>query len=1090
MFVISALLLIPTSLMAIPVVTSQAPESNSLSTMGTIGLGAYVGVMGLLAIPGAIVATMSYFMYHASAYALQDRESLQYKKLLKTLLTSLGGSPADVIDELCPIEDKVVQMFTAQYPGHELHKCEQGEIRTAIEQSIAKGSEEAKRLKESCDRTPILVEKLILVGHIHSIRLMLENSLMIGFTGVHNAGKSTTIARLFEMETGADLVVRTEEPSPYLLGDWMEQSMSEHGMFNDWMMRDEKRSLQLYAVDFPGTTDERLSVGLITKYTAELASIFVVILKAGHIAGPEKDVLQVAKDNRKPFLVVINQVDTIKHEIRKPGSFERIRASYAKVLDIPESMLFFMSAHDTKSINHLRGRIFGLVHNLLGSSQMSKCLSLKFISSNTIKQLLEENENASVLDIPDRLSEAASSLLHSHQPLSARMLSDRIRLLNENVLLARQQRGTQKPSESNAERLRKTGILDALRQMAIRLDIDDDAYAVVTDVFNILYEGCEQHVEMLKPEAANREYSALDHILGAMALASINDKIKTYFGTAREGSLPSDEPHDRIGAEVLLGIHSIYTAWVAMGFMPLIVKEALRSLLLSEYRFDDNHVNQFIVEAKATLALSGRSQRNSTNTRSMKALSVRGLSVNDLQIELANKLTTRTVVGDTAAGAIDEVASNSDTFLDDFSMLEFQRYQEAKGHLVHLMALTHPTFPNMRHNNQGKGTIEDFREALKLHSTRYTKVEVLEVGHENIVEEVLGALLTLTEEQLNTVNIKFSIRGEPAVDMDGVTRSVLAKVAAEINRDCEKINLRKDNESGFVYFDPTACYSTKKQQDTKLSYKGLGRLIGLCLRKSIAGATLPIAFPITIYKWLLGYRIGLTDLSVISPQIANTIHQTCLMDEETLRNVQMTFAVTLESKVNGQEYALEPNGSDTIVTMENRMTYLSDLVKFHLCCFKLGEDNKAMEDLALGVQHLCPRELFNKLSPVSLQLVLEGNHDIDVASWRMYTEVKHGGYDNKVTIELFWKVVASFSEQEKQRLLCFAVGTTTLPANGFAELSPLFTLVIGTMTPDKLPVSHTCFHMLLLPRYVSEEDMRSKLLTACWETDMDHMGLI
>lgn len=51
------------------------------------------------------------------------------------------------------------------------------------------------------------------------MRTILENNIMmIGFVGVHNgAGKSTIINRLFDVDTNADLVVRTEEPMQYIV---------------------------------------------------------------------------------------------------------------------------------------------------------------------------------------------------------------------------------------------------------------------------------------------------------------------------------------------------------------------------------------------------------------------------------------------------------------------------------------------------------------------------------------------------------------------------------------------------------------------------------------------------------------------------------------------------------------------------------------------------------------------------------------------------------------------------------------------------------------------------------------------------------
>lgn len=97
---------------------------------------------------------------------------------------------------------------------------------------------------------------------------------------------------------------------------------------------------------------------------------------------------------------------------------------------------------------------------------------------------------------------------------------------------------------------------------------------------------------------------------------------------------------------------------------------------------------------------------------------------------------------------------------------------------------------------------------------------------------------------------------------------------------------------------------------------------------------------------------------------------------------------------------------------------------------------------------------------------------------------------NNVVIDMFWEIVNEMSEIDRRKLLCFTIGTTSLPLNGFTDLQPKFTVVIGTLSPNSLPISHTCFHMLVLPKYETKEIMKEKLLQAIHETGISDLGIV
>jgi hypothetical protein len=139
------------------------------------------------------------------------------------------------------------------------------------------------------------------------------------------------------------------------------------------------------------------------------------------------------------------------------------------------------------------------------------------------------------------------------------------------------------------------------------------------------------------------------------------------------------------------------------------------------------------------------------------------------------------------------------------------------------------------------------------------------------------------------------------------------------------------------------------------------------------------------------------------------------------------------------------------------------------------------------VQDFCPRDFFHSLSPVTLQTLLEGRRDIDVAEWKSNSDIVGASKDSACATE-FWEVVSELSDLDKAKLLCFSIGTTSLPSKGFEELK--FKVVFGSADADALPTSHTCFHMLMVPKYPSKEILRAKLLTAIRETDTAMFGIV
>jgi ubiquitin-protein ligase E3 A len=90
--------------------------------------------------------------------------------------------------------------------------------------------------------------------------------------------------------------------------------------------------------------------------------------------------------------------------------------------------------------------------------------------------------------------------------------------------------------------------------------------------------------------------------------------------------------------------------------------------------------------------------------------------------------------------------------------------------------------------------------------------------------------------------------------------------------------------------------------------------------------------------------------------------------------------------------------------------------------------------------------------------------------------VHAGGYSAEHTaIVRFWRILHSLTLEQKKRFLSFVTGCDRAPMGGLGKLRML---IQRSADVSRLPTSHTCFNVLLLPEYRTDEDMRRSLLTA------------
>ena len=118
-----------------------------------------------------------------------------------------------------------------------------------------------------------------------------------------------------------------------------------------------------------------------------------------------------------------------------------------------------------------------------------------------------------------------------------------------------------------------------------------------------------------------------------------------------------------------------------------------------------------------------------------------------------------------------------------------------------------------------------------------------------------------------------------------------------------------------------------------------------------------------------------------------------------------------------------------------------------------------------------------------------GERRVDIGYLRANTKYR-GVSPSDAHVQMLWRVLESFSDDQRQQFLRFVWGQSRLPHNPADFTQKFEILPYHNSSPGALPISHTCFFSIELPRYRTEKQMRDRLLYAiqnCVSVDADHV---
>ncbi|XP_056179068.1 E3 ubiquitin-protein ligase NEDD4-like isoform X7 [Falco biarmicus] len=380
-------------------------------------------------------------------------------------------------------------------------------------------------------------------------------------------------------------------------------------------------------------------------------------------------------------------------------------------------------------------------------------------------------------------------------------------------------------------------------------------------------------------------------------------------------------------------------------------------------------------------------------------------------------------------------------------------------------AITGPAVPYSR---EFKQKYDYFRKKLKKPADIPNRFE-MKLHRSNIFEESYRRIMSVKRPDVLKARLWIEFESEKGLDYGGVAREWFFLLSKEMFNPYYGLFEYSATDNYTLQINPNSGLCN---EDHLSYFTFIGRVAGLAVYH---GKLLDGFFIRPFYKMMLGKPITLKDMESVDSEYYNSLKWILENDPTEL---DLMFCIDEENFGQTYQVDLKPNGSEIMVTNENKREYIDLVIQWRF----VNRVQKQMNAFLEGFTELLPIDLIKIFDENELELLMCGLGDVDVNDWRQHTIYKNGYCPNHPVIQWFWKAVLLMDAEKRIRLLQFVTGTSRVPMNGFAELygsnGPQLFTIEQWGSPDKLPRAHTCFNRLDLPLYESFEDLREKLLMA------------
>uniref|UniRef100_A0A669QEJ1 HECT-type E3 ubiquitin transferase n=1 Tax=Phasianus colchicus TaxID=9054 RepID=A0A669QEJ1_PHACC len=339
---------------------------------------------------------------------------------------------------------------------------------------------------------------------------------------------------------------------------------------------------------------------------------------------------------------------------------------------------------------------------------------------------------------------------------------------------------------------------------------------------------------------------------------------------------------------------------------------------------------------------------------------------------------------------------------------------------------------------------------------------VLHVRRSNLVGDALRELSIHSDIDLKKP-LKVIFDGEEAVDAGGVTKEFFLLLLKELLNPIYGM-FTYYPESNLLWFS-----------DTCFVEHNWFHLIGIICGLAIYNFTVvDLHFPLALYKKLLNVKPCLEDLKELSPTEGRSLQQ--LLDypgEDIEETFCLNFTICRESYGVTEHKNLIENGDKIQVQKDNREKFVEAYVNYIFNC----SVHEWYTAFSTGFLKVCGGKVLELFQPTELRAMIVGNSNYNWEELEEVNAVYKGDYTaTHPTVRMFWETFHAFPLEKKKKFLLFLTGSDRIPIYG---MSSLRIVIQSTANGEQyLPVAHTCYNLLDLPKYSSKEILSARLVQA------------
>ncbi|XP_006571319.1 E3 ubiquitin-protein ligase NEDD4 isoform X5 [Apis laboriosa] len=376
--------------------------------------------------------------------------------------------------------------------------------------------------------------------------------------------------------------------------------------------------------------------------------------------------------------------------------------------------------------------------------------------------------------------------------------------------------------------------------------------------------------------------------------------------------------------------------------------------------------------------------------------------------------------------------------------------------------------PAVPYSRDYKRKYEYLKSQLRKPNNVPNKFEI-KVGRNNILEDSYRIISSVNRVEILKTKLWVEFEGEVGLDYGGLAREWFFLLSKEMFNPYYGLFEYSATDNYTLQINP---FSGVCNEEHLNYFKFIGRIAGMAVYH---GKLLDAFFIRPFYKMMLGKSIDLKDMESVDSEYYNSL---LWIKENDPSELELTFCVDEESFGHTSQRELKPDGANIPLTDENKDEYIALVIQWRFVSRVQEQMNAFLE----GFNALIPPTLVKIFDEHELELLMCGIQHIDVRDWKQNTLYKGDYHANHIVVQWFWRVVLSFSNEMRSRLLQFVTGTSRVPMNGFKELygsnGPQLFTIEKWGTPENYPRAHTCFNRIDLPPYESYQQLREKLIKA------------